>query len=147
MATFGDLEAYLRRAPGWAEEPNLSRGRRRTGDHRRYSKVLPDGSRLRTKVSAHPREEIGEDLFRRILRDQLRVSAQEFWNVVHGHESQPPQRDAAAGSAPPTPGAPGIPGWLVMRLIEEVGMAEADVLAMTPEVALEAWGEHQARAR
>ena len=57
MATFGDLKTYVDR-DGWTEEPNLARGRARTGDHWRYRKDLPDGTILRTKVSHSLRDEI-----------------------------------------------------------------------------------------
>lgn len=145
VATFGDLADYLKRAPGWQEVPNLARGRRRTGDHTRYSKILPDGSRTQTRVSAHPREEIGEDLFRRILREQLRVSEQEFWSIVRGQASGALPPPAPAGA--PAPPAPGIPGWLVNCLITVAGIPENEVLDMTPEAARAAWDAYQSKPR
>lgn len=143
MATFGDLEAYLERSPGWLEEPNLARGKRTTGDHKRYSKVLPDGTRLRTKVSRHPREGIGEDLFRRILRDQLRVTEQEFWAVVRNRKT----RGVGPDVSPPNMGpvVPGIPGWLVTCLIDVAGVAEDDVLSLTPAEARAVWDAYRSR--
>ena len=69
MATFGDLQTYVER-DGWIEEPNLARGHRRTGDHWRYRKDLPDGTTLRTKVSHSLGDEIGVALFTHILRDR-----------------------------------------------------------------------------
>ena len=76
----------------WTEEPNLARGRRRTGDHRRYFRDLPDGTRLRTKVSHEEQAEIGQDLFHRILRDQLHVTEPTFWEVVQGRAPRDPLR-------------------------------------------------------
>lgn len=131
MATFGDLKHYVERAPGWVEEPNFSRGRSRTGDHLRYSKEMPNGSRLRTKVSKHPREEIGDDLFKHILRDQLRVTEDEFWSVVRRHSLDQEE--------PGKPATVGLPGWLVTCLIEVAGLPEDEVLGMTPEAAEAAW--------
>jgi hypothetical protein len=145
VATFGDLEEYLIRARGWLEETNLSHGKRRTGDHKRYSKVLPDGTRLHTKVSDHPREEIGEDLFRRILREQLRVTEQEFWAVVRNQKARPAV--PAVSTTMGTPDVPGIPGWLVICLVEVTDMAEDDVLSLTPEEAQAAWDSYQSRPR
>lgn len=136
MATFGDLKAFVER-DGWTEEPNLARGRARTGDHMRYRKVLPDGTFLRTKISHGARDEIGIDLFKHILRDQLRVTEDEFWDVVRG-------RATGLVEAPP-PQAATIPGWLVQRLILTVGLHEDDVRAMTLDEAHEAWESYIAR--
>src|SRR3972149_11842479 len=73
VATFGDVQKYVQR-DGWIEEPNLARGHRRTGDHWRYRKDLPDGTTLRTKVPHSLGDEIGVALRQHILRDQLRTS-------------------------------------------------------------------------
>ena len=138
MATFGDLKAFLEH-DGWREEPNLARGRARRGDHLRYRKELADGTVLRTKVSHTLRDEIGPDLFRHMLRDQLRVTEERFWAVVRRRPSDP------SDSAPPQ-GAT-IPGWLVARLLFTVGLSEADVREMTLDDALAAWNAWQTRPR
>lgn len=130
MATFRELEAYLDR-DGWVQEPNLARGRRRTGGHRRYRKELPDGTTLRTKVSHALSDEIGIDLFKHILRDQLRVDEARFWAVVRGQVQQTPD------ALPPEEET--IPGWLVQRLLFTVGLPEAEVRNLTPKQALELW--------
>ena len=138
MATFGDLRRYVSN-DGWTEEPNRARGRRRTGDHRRYYRDLPDGTRLRTKVSHDEHAEIGADLFHRIVRDQLRVTEARFWEVVHGRGG--PEMEAIRPEVEP------VPGWLVTRLLFTVGLSEAQVAAMTPDEAHAAWLEYQARPR
>jgi hypothetical protein len=135
LATFQDLRTYVTN-DGWTEEPNLARGRRRTGDHRRYFRDLPDGTRLRTKVSHDEHAEIGADLFHRILRDQLRVTEEAFWGVVHGTASAEPE---------PTTEVEPVPGWVVTRLIFTVGLSEEDVARMTAEEARAAWLEYQSR--
>ena len=137
MPTFEDLRRYLLR-DGWTEEPNLVRGRARSGDHRRYRKELTDGTVLRTKVPHGLRDEIGRDLFRHILRDQLRIDEARFWAVVRG---------TTGPDEAPAPDAPTIPGWLVERLIRTVGLAEEEVRRMTRDEALAAWEEHQATPR
>lgn len=138
MATFRDLRQYVTH-DGWTEEPNLARGRRRTGDHRRYFRELADGTRLRTKVSHDEDAEIGKDLFQRILRDQLRVTEERFWGVV--------RERAGAGRGAAQPAVEPVPGWLVTRLLLTVGLPEADVAQMTPDEARAAWLEYQAQAR
>ena len=137
MATFLDLRTYVTN-DGWTEEPNHARGRRRIGDHRRYFRDLRDGIRLRTKVPHDERAEIGADLFHRILRDQLRISEDQFWGVVHGRVSA--EAEQTADVEP-------IPGWLVTRLIFTVGLPEADVAGMTVEGARAAWLEYQSRSQ
>jgi hypothetical protein len=138
MATFRDLEAYLGR-DGWVQEPNLARGRRRTGDHRRYRKELPDGAILRTKVSHALGDEIGTDLFKHILRDQLRVDETRFWAVVRG-QAQP-----ASGALPR--GSETIPAWLVQRLLFTVGIPEAEVRELTLDGALARWEAFRTEGR
>lgn len=137
MATFRDLRVFVSN-DGWTEESNLSRGRRRTGDHRRYFRELPDGTWLRTKVSHDEHAEIGEDLFHRILRDQLHVTEDRFWEVVRGKARVVPEPIAEVEP---------IAGWLVTRLLFTVGLSETDVAQMTAEDARAAWLEFQARPR
>ncbi len=122
-----------------SEEPNLARGRARPGDHWRYRKDLPDGTSLRTKVSHSLRDEIGIDLFKHILRDQLRVTEDRFWDVVRGGATE-------VTEAPP-PQAATIPGWLVQRLILTVGLREDEVRAMTVDEARSAWEAYEAERR
>ncbi len=133
MATFGDLKKYVEH-DGWTEEKNRARRRSKVGNHWRYSKEGHDGTTLRTKVSHSVRDEIGSDLFHRILRDQLRVDEATFWAVVHG-------RTAPEASAPPAP-AP-VPGWLIQRLILTVGMPEDEVRNLSAEGAAAAWESYQ----
>jgi hypothetical protein len=68
-------------------------GQRRKGrDHVRYELVLPDGRILRTKIS-HPinkRDTYGIDLWKRVLRDQLCVTDEQFWDCANNRE--PPER-------------------------------------------------------
>lgn len=138
MATFRDLRRYVIN-DGWTEEPTLARGRRRTGDHRRYLRELPDGTLLRTKVPHDESAEIGDDLFHRILRDQLRVTEERFWEVVRGQATR--ETEMAKPAVEP------VPGWLVMRLLFTVGLPEEEVVRMTPEEAHNAWLEYQTRPK
>ena len=135
MATFEDLLTYVRR-DGWIDEPNLVRGRARSGDHRRFRKEAADGSIRRTKVPHALRDEIGEDLFRHILRDQLRVTEERFWAIVRGDETLPDAPRAVAAT---------VPAWLVDRLLFTVGLSEDEIRAMTADEAQAAWDDYRVR--
>lgn len=139
MATFGDLKRYLE-LDGWQRVQNRARGRARGGDHDRYEKSQPSGAPLRTKVSRHPNEEIGPDLLKRILREQLHVDEATFWDVIRGVELP-----GAASVAPPS--APGKPGWLVVLLITKIGLTEDQIEKMSTEEARRAWEEYQAHPK
>lgn len=138
MATFRDLKTFVERE-GWVEEPNLTHGRARTGDHWRYRKNLMDGTSLRTKVSHGLHDDIGIDLFKHILRDQLQVTEEHFWDVVRG-------RAALVVDVPPPP-ADTVPGWLVQQLLLTVGLPEDAVRAMTRAEAHAAWDDYRTRPK
>jgi hypothetical protein len=137
LATFGDLKTYVER-DGWTEEPNQARNKKRVGDHWRYQKDQADGAVLRTKVSHALHDEIGTNLFHRILGQQLGVDEERFWAVVRGRSIEP---------APPPAIPVTTPGWLVQQLIFTVRLSEDAVRAMTPEEANVAWVDYQTRQR
>jgi hypothetical protein len=115
-ATWGDLRKFLK-ADGWRLD-------RTTGDAH-DEKLLPDGALLRSKRSVgKDTGAIGRDVFRQILRVQLRVSEADFWATVRSG------KPAARPSAPPPP-APGLPAWLAERLRLEVGLSEATIARLT----------------
>jgi hypothetical protein len=77
-----------------------------------------------------------EDLLTYVLRDQLRVTEEQFWGTVRGGETLP---------EPPHPAAPTVPGWLAERLLFTVGLLESEIRAMTADEARAAWDAHPAR--
>jgi hypothetical protein len=93
---------------------------------------------LRTKVPHAFREEIGGDLFRHILRDQLSATEDQFWAFVRG---------SATGAEPPRAQAPAVPGWLVERLLLTVGLGEDEIRAMAPDEDRAAWEACRTRQR
>lgn len=113
-----------------------------TGDHRRFRKVLADGTILRTRVS-HGRGEIGDPgLWTRIWRDQLGLESEDaFWQALS--DGRPVNRGGAAAEHP---SGPSIPGWVVAGLIR-AGRSEAELRSLTAGEARQLLEELWARPR
>lgn len=104
--------------------------RGRTGMHHvTYELSLHDGRILRTRIS-HPvdRTVYGAALWSHILRDQLVVTENEFWDCVV--DEKLPDR-----GAPSTP-KESLPADLVYLLIHRIGLSEAAVSELTKEDAV-----------
>jgi len=67
---FIDLKKYCEKN-GWVMIRNT--------DHWYYEKVLADGTLLQTKVSHAVHKEIPSNIWKLILRKQLKISEDEFW--------------------------------------------------------------------
>jgi hypothetical protein len=113
---------------GWNPVRNA---RGRTGTHHvTYELHLPDGRVLRTRISHPPdRTTYGSSIWGHILRDQLGVSEQEFWTCVRDGVKP----DRGVPQAPPE----ALPADLVHLLLTRVGLAGAEVAAMTKTEAVE----------
>lgn len=85
---------------------------RKKTDHWRYTKTLPDGRTLRTKISFGSGEIRDRGLFAAILREQLDVSEAEFWRVVR--DGGPARRTARV--AAPAPRSSGLSASTVLQL-------------------------------
>ncbi|MFD5318753.1 cytotoxic translational repressor of toxin-antitoxin stability system [Streptomyces sp. NPDC127098] len=104
--------------------------RGRSGTHHvTYELTLHDGSVLRTRIS-HPvdRTVYGPSLWAHVLRDQLRVSEDEFWDCVL--DGRLPDR-----GAPSTP-KEALPADLVYLLLHRVGLSEPEVAALSKDEAV-----------
>lgn len=112
---------------GW-EKRKSARGKTGT-HHHNYELVLPDGRILFTRIS-HPvnRDTYGASMWSHIPRDQLEVSADEFWDCV--------QNGALPDRGEVAPPAEAIPVGVVMTLIEQFHIPEAEVRAMTKDEAI-----------
>lgn len=107
--------------------------------HRTYLLTLPNGEVLRTRISKLSLSDTyGPALWRHILRDQLRVTEEEFWACVR--DKTLPGR----GRAEPRPPADAIPLGVVLALIEHVGLPEDVVRAMSRQEAIERLNQHRA---
>ena len=70
---FRDLKRYCEKN-GWVLMRNT--------DHWYFEKVLANGDLLQTKVSHATHKEIPSNLWKRILRKQLKITEVEFWNSL-----------------------------------------------------------------
>ena len=117
----GDLRRFCV-VDGWervADTPG-----RRVSRHEVRTKRLPDGRVLHTAISKG-RDEYGAPLFARILKSQLRVTADQFWAAVDkGH---PPQRPGASSSRPQ---GDQLPFTLVERLLA-AGLPQAELAGLS----------------
>ncbi|MGW0860377.1 cytotoxic translational repressor of toxin-antitoxin stability system [Streptomyces sp. NPDC002690] len=105
--------------------------RGRTGTHHlTYELTLHDARVLRTRIS-HPvdRTVYGAGMWGHILRDQLDVSEDEFWDCVL--DGRLPDR-----GVPATP-KEALPAELVYLLIHRAGLAEETVAELTKEEAVD----------
>jgi hypothetical protein len=118
---------------GWTER-RCATGRRGT-HHVNYELALPDGRILYTRIS-HPvdRTDCGPSIWAHILRDQLEVTADEFWACVE-------DRVLPDRGQPAIP-AETIPVGVVRVLVQEAHMPEAEVRAMTKAQAVQRLAEY-----
>ncbi|MEU7916564.1 cytotoxic translational repressor of toxin-antitoxin stability system [Microbispora bryophytorum] len=121
-----DHERFCK-AEGWRR---IRDARGRTGTHHvTYELDLPAGGILRTRISHPPdRTTYGPSLWAHVLRDQLQVSEEEFWDCVR--DGVVPDRGGP--QAPPE----ALPADLVHLLIHRVGLTDAEVARMSKDQAL-----------
>lgn len=102
-------------------------------DHWRYTKRLPDGRTLRTKVSFGSGEIGDRGLFAAILREQLQVAEEEFWRVVRS--GGPAQRSGVPIAATTKP--PLLDAVTVLQL-RKLGMSLDEIRALRNQSEAEA---------
>jgi len=100
--------------------------------HDTYELTLPNGDVLRTRISRPPSKKhtYGSSMWAHILRDQLVVTAEEFWACVA--EGELPDR-GPDDSAP----AEAIPVDVVRLLVDRVGLSAKQMQGMSPAEAIE----------
>lgn len=107
---------------------------RPVGHHITYRLDLPDGRRLRTRISRPvDTSTYGPQMWSTILRDQLEVTADEFWRCVGG---------TLPARSTPVPRDKGIPAYLVAQLVRELGIDAVDAANLTEEAAKERLAQH-----
>lgn len=129
--TWGEIERFCR-IDGWRES--------RCTDHVFFEKVLADGTVLRTHRSFASDKTMSPGRFQAILRNQLRVSEDDFWRALATGEavarpSEPPAAEAA------------LPAYVVRVLKEELHLTEAEIGELPPAAAERLVHEHRSRQK
>lgn len=131
-ATRDDHEAFCK-TEQW--QPVFNAKGQKVRHHATYELPLHNGRILRTRISRPvDRTAYGASLWSEILKNQLEVTADEFWACVR--EGSTPDR-----GAPEAP-ASALPLELVVLLTKTAKIPEATVAAMTKEEAVQAMNEY-----
>lgn len=129
------------RTPSWGEIEQFCRSDGwdlvRETDHSFFRKVLADGTVLETHSSFSSSKTIGANRFALILRTQLRVSAQAFWETLRTAEAAP------RPSAPLPDMPPSLPAWLIRSLKREAGLTDDDLSSLSEAAAHQLLVDHR----
>ncbi len=101
--------------------------------HETFELVLADGRVLRTRISRPPdRTTYGPRLWAHVLRDQLRVTEQEFWACARDGAlpDRRPERPVAERDTT-------IPFEVAELLVDRVGLRREDLIGMSRDAAIE----------
>lgn len=114
------------RTPAWDEvreflqHDRWTSDRRRSTDHDYFTKTLPDGEILITKISRSGQKAMSGGRFKAILSDQLGISEPQFWEVLR--TKRPATRPVPA----PEPEPVSLPLWLAHEL-ERCGISPKEL--------------------
>jgi hypothetical protein len=122
--TWDDIATFLT-VDSWREISNHGGSRQR---HVFYEKVLGDGRVLQTHVSHARQKTMSPGRFSSILRYDLEVSKDEFWECIR--TGRPVDRPVAVDEGPVEREA-----WVVAVLVGDLHMSAAEIEALTPEQA------------
>lgn len=131
--TWGDIEDFLR-ADGWRRVGSGERGGSRSR-HTFYEKALDDGRVLQTHVSHSRQKTLSPGRFGSVLRHQLEVSREQFWECIRAEK--PVERPAA-----PEEGPVEHESWVVAVLVGELHMTAEQLATLSPEEALRRVSEY-----
>jgi hypothetical protein len=114
------------RTPDWDEVRDFLKydewvsDKPRSTDHDHFTKTLPDGEILITRISRAGRKTMSGGRFKAILTDQLRISEAQFWAVLRT------KTPATRPEPRPDPEPRSLPLWLAHEL-ERHGVVAADL--------------------
>jgi len=132
LPTFKELNRYVE-VEGWEDKDKKSD--KREGDHHRYVFTTPLGERLYTRISHGKGQIFDQELFIRILRDQLCIDQRQFWAAVD--KGVRPTRPTLELGLPRI----GIDAKLAKNLITKVGLDPHKLAGMSQEDGVRTWNE------
>jgi len=118
---------------GWEDKDEVSQ--KKKGDHHQYVFVIPTGEILYTRISYGNEQIHSLDLFKHILREQLKIDERQFWDAVD--KGIKPKRPTPTT----TPQHQGIDAKLARNLIAKVGMSQKDLANITQTEAVGIWNK------
>lgn len=124
--TWGDVEDFLR-ADRWRR---LEKGERGGGRNRHvfYEKTFEDGRVLQTHISHSRQKTLSSGRFSSVLRHQLEVSREQFWECIR--TQRPVDRPAELEEGPVEHEA-----WVVAVLVGELHMTAEQISALSEDEA------------
>jgi hypothetical protein len=134
--TWGDIETFLA-ADGWRQVPQHGGRRER---HVFYEKVLDDGRVLQTHLSHSRQKLLSPGRFSEILRHQLEVSKDEFWDSIR--TANPVDRPVPVDDGPVEHET-----WVVAVLVGELHMSAEEIAGLTVEEARRIVHDHWSQRR
>lgn len=132
LPTFKELNRYVE-VEGWEDKDKKSD--KRKGDHHRYVFTTPLGERLYTRISHGKGQIFDQELFIRILRDQLCIDEKQFWAAMD--KGIHPVRPTLSFGLPHI----GIDAKLAKNLITKVGLDSGKLAEMSQEDGVRMWNE------
>ncbi len=131
------------RTPSWAEIEQFCRidgwEPVREIDHRFFQKVLASGEVLETHSSFDSRGSMSQGRFNAMLRTQLRVTREMFWETLRA--GQPVERPAPVES----PSAPRHRAYVLRVLTQELRKTEEEIAQLSAEEGERLVHEHWSR--
>jgi hypothetical protein len=131
--TWGDVEDFLD-ADGWRQVEKGERGGSRSR-HVFYEKTLADGRVLQTHTSHSRQKTLSPGRFSGVLRHQLEVSREQFWECIRAQRSVDRPTELEEGSVEHE-------AWVVAVLVGELHMTAEQIAALSEEEAKGLVQEH-----
>lgn len=126
--TWAEIERFLK-IDRWTRLSASSRGGS-SQDHIFYEKLLDSGELLQTHISHSAAKRPSSGRFAAILRDQMKVSREDFWRALR--DGVPVDRPCREASTPPEHDA-----WVLAVLTRDLHMTAEQVASLDVDAARE----------